>query len=351
MKETNYEPYKKASKFVSIKEFLLYRWFGRKVVDYSIASATGLFDIHTLSWNQDALGLAGITEDQLFTPVPPTEVLQGLKQSISQRTGLPGNIPFVVGASDGSLANLGIGAINPGEVAVTIGTSGAIRQLVSKPRTDYQAQKTFCYAFTDSLSLIGGATNNGGIVLKWLKETFGNNETIESLLSQAEKVPPGSEGLLFLPYLNGERAPIWNSKVRGNLVGLSLSHKKEHIIRAGLEGVIFSIYHVGQELEQLAGRSTKLLASGGFARSPLWLQILSDVFNQEVHVPLSHQSSAWGAAWVGLHAINEVQDLHAIKGSIPLLGTYSPNEENHKQYQELFAAYKHFSLNTNDFYK
>lgn len=349
MKETNFQPYKMASKFVSIKEFLLHRWFGSQLVDYSIASATGLFDSQTLTWNEEALSLAGITEDMLFTPVPPTTTLTALNKDIAHNMGLPINIPFVIGASDGPLANLGIGAIKPGEVAITIGTSGAIRQLVTEPKTDH-LQETFCYTFTDSLSLIGGPTNNGGIVLKWLKDTLGEDLSYDSMNSLASSIPVGSEGLLFLPYLNGERAPMWNSKMRGNLFGLSLRHKREHIIRAGMEGVIFSIYHVGLALERLAGKPEKILASGGFARSPLWIQMLSDVFNQEVYVPLSHQSSAWGAAWLALYSIGEVKDLESIKEHIPMQGHYLPNKENHLIYSNIFPLYKDLSETLNKYY-
>lgn len=347
MKETNYSPYKEAKKFVSIKEFLLYRWFGSELVDYSVASATGLFDLYTLNWNHEALNLAGITEKMLFKPVPPTTVITDLHAEIAQQMGIRQEIPFVIGASDGPLANLGIGAIDPGEVAITIGTSGAIRQIVSNPKID-EKQETFCYRFTDTLSIIGGPTNNGGIVLSWLKETLGHQGSYDSMTALAEKVSPGAEGLLFLPYLNGERAPMWNAKMRGNLFGLSLRHHQEHIVRAALEGVIFSVYHVGQALERLAGPPTKILASGGFARSPLWLQILADVFNQEVKVPISHQSSAWGAAWLALHAIGEVNTLDSIKEHIPMQGHYMPNERNHEIYLEAFSKYKRVSEFMND---
>jgi gluconokinase len=339
MKETNYEPYHKATKFVSIKEFLLFRWFKTEQVDYSVASATGMLDLETLQWNSDALQVAGITEDNLFQPVPPTTVIRNLDRTVASEMGLPVDVPFVIGGSDGPLANLGIGAIERGEVAITIGTSGAIRQIVSEVNTD-PAEQTFCYRFTDQFSVIGGPTNNGGIVLNWLKDTLRFNGSYDSMMSLAEKAGPGAEGLLFSPYLNGERAPMWNSKMRGNLFGLTLRHSQEHIIRAGLEGVIFSVYHVGQALEKLAGPPTKLLASGGFARSPLWLQILADVFNQEVHVPKSHQSSAWGAAWIALYALGEVNSLEAIKEHIPMEGLYKPDPENHQIYMESFDHYK-----------
>lgn len=349
MKQTNFPAYQQADKFVSIKEFLLYRWFGTQMVDYSIASATGLYDIHTLNWNPNALQLVGITEDMLFTPVPPTTKITGLNKEIAKQLGLPTNIPFIIGASDGVLANLGIGAIHPGEVAITIGTSGAIRQIVAKPRIDH-FQETFCYTFTDTLSLIGGPTNNGGIVLKWLKDTFGQNENYESMSKLASTVPAGSENLLFLPYLSGERAPMWNAQMRGNLYGLSLRHRREHIIRAGMEGVIFSIYHVGQALERLAGQPNKILASGGFARSPLWVQMVADIFNQEVQVPVSHQSSAWGAAWLALYTIGMANDITDIKNFIPMQGQHTPNQQNHEIYMEMFSLFKQLSEAMNNHY-
>ena len=343
MKETNYEPYQKATRFVSIKEFILFRWFRTELVDYAVAAATGLFNIHTLKWDEHALKLAGITKDQLFDPVPPITSITGLNHHIAEKIGISIHTPFIIGASDGPLANLGIGAIRPGEVAITIGTSGAIRQIVSEPKIDH-FQETFCYTFTDSLSLIGGPVNNGGIVLKWLKEIVGQNLDYDALTELAKMAPPGAEGLLFSPYLNGERAPMWNANIRGNLLGLSVRHKQEHLIRAGLEGVIYSIFHVGEALERLAGQPKKILASGGFARSSLWLQILADVFNQEVEVPISHQSSAWGAAWMALLAIGEVNDLASIKEHIPMKGNYIPNNENHQIYQEKFMLYKELSI-------
>jgi gluconokinase len=342
MKETNFEPYFRAAKFVSIKEYLLYRWFGAELVDYSVAAATGLFDIHSLSWNEEALLKAGISKEKLFKPVHPNTILTGLDRNIAMQTGLDANTPFAIGASDGPLANLGVGAINPGEVAVTIGTSGAIRQFVSSPKID-ESQQTFCYTFTDELSLIGGPTNNGGIVLRWLRDNVAGGLDYPTMMSLAETVPPGSDGLIFLPYLNGERAPLWNAHARGTLHGLSIHHKKEHIIRAGLESVIFNLFQVGQALEAVSGPPSKILASGGFARSPLWIQILADVFNEEVDIPISHQSSAWGAAWVALHAIGEVKDLMSIKEHIPMQSQYKPNQANHEKYMETYTRFKKLS--------
>jgi gluconokinase len=349
MKETGYEPYLNAYKFVSIKEFLLARWFNQFIVDYSIASATGLFNIHTLKWDEQALEITGIKNEQLSNPVRPTTILDGINQRVSAEMNIPSSTPFVIGGSDGPLANLGIGAISPQDIAITIGTSGAIRKMSSYPKTDLQ-QEVFCYAFDTDLWVTGGPTNNGGITFRWLREVLGENEVKQALplgkdaydllTELASSVKPGSNGLLFLPYLNGERAPHWDSNARGSYVGLSPFHEKSHLIRAGLEGVIFNIYQIGETLERLSGPSDRLLASGGFARSPFWLQILADVFGKVVEVPTSHQSSAWGASWTALYALNEVPSFEAIKNYIPMQNTVLPDMNNHLVYEELYGIFR-----------
>ena len=349
MRENRIEAYEQAKRFVSIKEFLTGRWFDTASVDYSIASATGMFDIETLSWNEEALELAGISVSQLSTPVEPTFIFQGMHPSIAERIGIPADIPFAAGGSDGPLANLGIGAIDPGETAITIGTSGAIRQMNAKPRTD-EKQQVFCYAFSKERWILGGPINNGGIVLQWLNDVLGQ-ETLETainknedpytiMLSAAEKVAPGANGLLFLPYLNGERAPHWDANARASFIGLSMHHHKSHMVRAGLEGVLFSLLSVSAALRQLTGETNTLYASGGFARSSFWVQMLADIFGQDIHLPMSHQSSAWGAAWCSLLAVNEVNTFQEIKEHIPMRDTIKPHMETHQTYTELYQVYR-----------
>lgn len=349
MKETNFEPYKKAAKFISIKEYLLHEWFGTYVVDYSVAAATGMFNIRTQTWDHATLQLAGISSAQLSTIVEPTYQLKGLSKCVAEEMGINCDLPFIIGASDGPLANLGIGAIEKGELAVTIGTSGAVRQMATEPHTD-DKQEIFCYSFTKDLWVMGGPTNNGGIVFQWLKDLLGEVEVIKAkdrgidpydlLTEMAQKVTPGSNGLLFMPHLNGERAPFWDAKARGSYIGLTLSHQKPHLVRSGLEGVILSIYHVGEALNRLAGEPKTIYASGGFARSNLWLQILADVFGTEVRVPESHQSSAWGAAWIALLSLGKVQSLQDIKQSIPMKNNIIPNANNYHNYQQIYQIYR-----------
>ncbi|QAS53373.1 gluconokinase [Halobacillus litoralis] len=345
MKKYRYEPWEQADYFVSVKEFLLYRWFGEKVVDYSIAAATGLFNIHTHKWDEETLHLAGISEGQLFAPVPPTYAMENMREHFAEKAGLKRSTPFVIGGSDGPLANLGIGAIRPGETAITIGTSGAIRQFSSEPLLD-DRQEIFSYSFTDDLWITGGPSNNGGLVLKWVQQLFETESEslpLEKLSELAAEVEAGSENLLFLPYLNGERAPFWKAEAKGSFIGLTPSHRKEHMTRAAMEGVLFSILHIASALERLGNKHEKIFASGGFARSPVWVQMLADLFNKRIDIPVSHQSSAWGAAWVALYSLGHVDRLEDIKESIPMNQHYVPNEENHQKYRQLFDVYQSVS--------
>ena len=339
MKETKYEPYVQAKYFMSIKEYLLQCWYNQRVIDYSMASATGLFNPDTHTWNQTLLSLTGIHENQLSRIVPPTEILTGINPLKADEMGIDSDLPFVIGAADGQLANLGIGAILPGEVAVSVGTSGAIRQFTSGVKMS-ENQETFCYSFTKDFSIIGGPTNNGGNALQWLKDLLNDPRDFADFLADAEKVPLGADGIIFHPYLNGERAPLWNQRAKGNFFGLSVTHKREHFIRAVLEGITFNLFQIGKTLESLAGKHQKIYVNGGLSRSPLWLQMIADVFEAEIYVPESHHSAAWGAAWTALVAIDKVHSFEEIKRNIPMGKAIVPNKENSEKYRLIYEKYE-----------
>lgn len=339
MKEVEYEPYLKANYFLSIKEYILQKWFGQCVIDYSMAAATGLFNAKTFQWDDEILELAGVKKEQLSKIVPPTEVLTGINKDVAKNMGISNDMPIVIGAADGQLANLGIGAILPGEVAITAGTSGAIRQFTKGFRIS-DKQETFSYAFTEDYSIIGGPTNNGGIALQWLKELLNYQGSFYEFTAEAEQVAPGADGLIFLPYINGERAPLWNQHAKGNFFGMSITHKKEHFVRAVLEGITFNLYQIGQALEELAGEPEKIFVNGGLSRSSLWLQMLADVFGKEVYVSESHHSAAWAAAWTGLVALGKADSFAEIKKNVLMGEAVKPNMENHKIYSKIFNKYE-----------
>lgn len=347
--------FRSAYKFIGMKEYIFAKLFNRYVIDYSLASATGLFHLQQLNWDEEALQCAGISRDQLSELVPATYMLTGLEEGYAEAMGLERDTPFVIGASDGVLANVGIGAIEQGQVAVTIGTSGAVRTVVTQPLTD-EAGRLFCYALHDDLWVIGGAINNGGLTLRWLKELFAESGLdskslqrlgsesageldYDRLSAEAEQVAVGADGLLFLPYLTGARAPHWDANARGVFIGLSLYHKRQHMIRAAFEGVMFRINSVLQAIEQHAGKVQEIKASGGFARSPFWCQMLADVTGCTVTIPEDIESSAIGAAKLGLLAIGDIERLTDLNGWTAARTRVEKNDEHHAIYRRLAAIF------------
>ncbi|WNR46522.1 gluconokinase [Paenibacillus roseipurpureus] len=335
-------------KFIGIKEYVFAKLFGQYLIDFSLASATGLFNLEQLDWDQGALDYARVTPNQLSTLVPTTHRVQGLSTADAAAMGLSTDTPFIVGASDGVLANLGVGAFEPGVVAVTIGTSGAVRSVVTKPQTDPDG-KLFCYALTENFWVVGGPINNGGIVFRWVRDHIAAAEAEEArlkgmdpydhLTALASEVSAGSDGLLFLPLLSGERAPYWNANARGVYFGLSLSHQKKHMIRAALEGVMFSIQAVAASLEQMMGPAKVIRASGGFARSEFWRQMMTDMLGTAVTVPDSIESSGIGAALLGLLAMGEIEDLSHAHQWIQVGKAHEVNQNDYRVYQQLTSIY------------
>lgn len=340
--------FERAARFVGIKEYVFFRLFGQWIVDYSMASATGLFNLRKLDWDEGALALAGLTPARLPLLVAPTHHLEGLDPALAADLGLAADVPFVVGANDGVLSNLGVNAIQAGEVAITIGTSGAMRAVLDRPLTDAKG-RTFCYLLTDNRWVIGGPVNNGGIAFRWVRDELAAAETetakrlgidpYEVLTRIAERVPPGSEGLIFHPFLTGERAPWWNASMRASFFGLAAHHRKEHMVRAVLEGVIYSLFSILPAVEGLIGPTRTMKATGGFARSGLWRQMLADVFDREVVVPESFESSCLGAAILALYALGEADTLNVVAGMVGATHRHLPIPQNVAVYAQLSSIY------------
>ncbi|HWK04300.1 MAG TPA: gluconokinase [Puia sp.] len=329
------EIFRKADKFMGIKEYIFYKLFGELVVDTSIASATGMLDIRTLEWDGGILDFLSILPAQLSRVVSPGHTLyyDGAGAEAAVRLRLPSGTPVVAGSSDGASANLATGAIGDHIMAITIGTSGAARMVIPGVQMDPH-MRTFCYHVRGSSYISGGATNNGAVVIQWLKEDIlQTEEDFSQLFAMAEKVAPGAEGLLFIPYILGERAPVWNSKARGLFFGLGIGHTNAHLIRAAMEGVIYCLYSIGKILVE-DKEVRELHATGGFARSPLWLQVLANVFNTRVLVFGDDEGSALGAVVIGLEA-------SGIPFSFPKkeLTVYEPDLSVHAVYRKGFEKF------------
>ena len=305
-----------AFKFISMKEYAWYKLFGKYQVDHSIASATGLFDNKELVWCNEALNFCGITNRQLSEPVPVLHTETNLKDNYRQQLNLNENVLFIPGAGDGATANLGCGALSPGVAALTIGTSGAIRVVTEKPVQDERGS-IFSYILAGNLFINGGAINNGGIALQWFLQTFlqkqsASEKDYEWMFKEIADVGKGADGLLFLPYILGERAPVWDAGAKGAFIGIRSTHTLKHFMRAVIEGICFSLLQVLDNIEKKSPVEV-IYATGGFTQSELWLQLLADILNKKICVLNTADSSAMGAIYMGMHAKGVIQAWEDVK--------------------------------------
>jgi gluconokinase len=327
--------------WVGIKDYVLARLCDALVTDHSLASGTGLMDIHQLAWDPEALHLAGISAEQLPELVSTTTVLPGLTSDAATTTGLPADTPVVVGAGDGPLANLGLGAVNPGVAACSIGTSGAIRVMVERPNVD-PLGGVFCYALTEHLWAVGGAINNGGVVLEWAGDALApdlGDKAEEALLELAAQAPVGSGGLIMLPYLLSERAPHWSSLPRGAYIGLTREHRRPHLVRAALEGVCQQLALVLQSIRAAGNDVREVRATGGFARSELWRQMLADVLGMEIKFTAAHEGSSFGAALLGMQALGLVPSIDVAADLVQIDRTVRPRAAEAATYASLLPVF------------
>jgi gluconokinase len=308
------------------------------LVDLSLASGTGLYDIHARHWDPEALDIAGVRPDQLAEVVPTTAKLR-LKPAVAAAAQLPADTPLIIGAADGPLANLGVGATPAGVAAVSLGTSGALRTVVNAPTAD-AAGRLFCYALTEDRWVIGGAINNAGSVVRWAGQSFAGgfarpaaevedpDERDAALLTEAASAPPGSDGLLCLPYLLGERAPWWRSGMRGAYIGLRREHGRAHLVRAAVEGVCQQLALVRDSFAAENFPVTEVRATGGAVASDLWIGVLAAALDLPVAIADTPEGTALGACLLGLHALGELPDLDHAAALIEIGKPTRPDPEN-----------------------
>lgn len=331
---------RRAAFWVGHKDWVLDRLCGRLVVDHSLASGSGLLDIHRLEWDDEALALAGIRESQLPTLVPTRHVLPGLLPDAAAATGLPADTPVVVGAGDGPLANLGVGAVRPGVAACSIGTSGALRVAVDSPGVD-PGGGVFCYAITEERWVIGGAINNGGVTLDWVRAQIAEDPDTPTadLLDRAAGVPAGSGGLLMLPYLLSERAPHWSSLAKGAYVGLTRAHRREHLVRAAVEGVCLQLALVLRSMRAAGHDVAQVRATGGVMRHPLWRRTLANAFGMPISLLAGQQGSGFGAALLGMDALGLVDSIDRAADVLPVSDTVAPVVAEAAVYEALLPVF------------
>lgn len=314
-------------RWVGVKELVLHALTGTWALDESVASGTGLWNAAARDWDPAALRAAGIDAGALAPLVPTTAVVGGITASAARETGLPAGLPVVAGGGDGPMANVGIGAVRPGVAACSIGTSGALRLTVDRPAVDPD-RRLFSYALDDRRWVTGGAINNGGSVLRWVGDALAPDlgaHAEDELLALAAAVPVGADGLVLLPSLLAERAPHWRTDARGAYVGLTARHGRGHLVRAAVEGASLQLALVLDSLRDAGHRVDEVRATGGFARSPFWRQLLSDVLGLPIGFPEGHEGSGLGAAATAMRGLGLLDGDDAVTDGIVIAQRLVPD--------------------------
>lgn len=302
-------------RFVSLKEWLWWRFFRAWEVDPSMASATGLLDIRSRVWHADALAYAGIREGQLSELVPVSHVRTEPNDERLRAAGL-GAVPFHVGASDGALAQLGLGLTDGTTTALTAGTSLAVRRIANHAKTD-AASRIFCYILDDERYVIGAPSNSGGIVIDWLHRQLADVglpgvDQVAALCDAAASV--AADDLLCIPYVAGERAPIWDARASGAFIGLRLHHTPLHLVRAALEGIAQNAHWIADAVLSGEPQPKRLLVAGTLFETKWLRQVLADVFQLPVDYLMDTDASTLGAIHAARAALQLPPLTHATDG-------------------------------------
>lgn len=311
LRERRQREFAAAARFVSLKEWVWHGWFGEWQVDASIASATGLYNLREGLWDAGALRAAGITADRLSQLTATMYTRRGgVREPKLRAAGIGDETTFTIGASDGVLANLGAGAIGRDELVLTIGTSLAVRTGTPTPATD-PASQIFCYVLDAGRFIAGGASNSGGILLDWLYHSLLSDggaggdtahagergdakDGLAALVRTAGDVESGD--LLCLPYISGERAPIWRAGAGATFTGLRLEHTRAQVIRAAIEGILLNARWAAEQVFAKLGRPQRVVATGKVLDAGWIRQLTADIFALPVLSLGAVDASVLGAA-------------------------------------------------------
>jgi gluconokinase len=365
-----------AAGWITIGEYLERRLFGASRVSYSVASWGGLLDRRALAWDAPLLDHLGLQPSQLAPLADVSAPLRGLSgrgtdgRPYAERWPALRDVPWFPAIGDGAAANIGSGCTGPGRIALTVGTTGALRVVLNSARdkqTSRQADKQtgsangsqspslpvsqspglpvsqsptevpaglWCYRVDGRRALLGGATSEGGNVYAWLRQTLslGEPEAIERALAEQ---PPDSHGLTVLPFLAGERSPGWAGDARATIHGLGLNTAPIEILRASLEAVAYRFALIGHALLQDQRQATCVASGGALLSSPTWMQIIADTLGRPVVASEEREATSRGVALLALEslgAIATVDELPAADGEV-----YQPNPANHAIYQDAIA--------------
>jgi xylulokinase len=337
------------------KDYVRFKLTGERATDVTDASGTLMLDVARRQWSREILEAAGIDSALLPQLHESPQICGAVSAAGATATGLAEGTPVVAGAGDQAAGATGMGIVAPGAVSATIGTSGVVFAATDHPALDPRGRvHTFCHAIPGRWHVMG-VTQAAGLSLSWFRDILAanrrdkNSEDLFTLMTDAASATPsGADGLLWAPYLMGERTPHLDSEARGMLAGLTASHTQGHIVRAILEGVAFSLKDTFTIFEEMKVPVKNIRLGGGGAKSPLWQQIQADIYNHEVEIVEAEEGAAYGAAilaGVGVKMWPTVEAacgaaVHVAQRVQPISANASVMLASYARYRKLYPAMK-----------
>jgi len=346
VQENEPEVFAKARHVLLPKDYIRYKLTDAYAMDRAGGAGTILFDLASRTWSDEVIGALDIPAEWLPPTFDGPEITGHISAAAAAETGLAEGTPVVGGGGDQAAQAVGVGAVQPGIIALTLGTSGVVFATTESPLVEPEGRlHAFCHAVPDRWHFMGVMLSAAGS-LQWYRDTLAPDVDFDDLLAETATVPPGSEGLLFLPYLTGERTPHPDPLARGAWVGVTVRHTRAHMTRAVLEGVAFGLKD-SFTLIQEAGLATieQVRVSGGGAKSALWRQVLADVLNVELVTVNTTEGAAFGAALLAGVGAGHYDDVpSACEAMIQVTGRTTPGDAAatypayYERYQALYPA-------------
>jgi xylulokinase len=344
VRENELENWRRVRSLMLPKDYVRFRLTGERATDVADASGTLLLDVANRRWSKAMLNLVQMDESLLPRLYESPEICGQISDAGAEATGLKKGTPVVAGAGDQAAGAIGMGIVSPGTVSATIGTSGVVLAATDRPALDSRGRvHTFCHAVPGRWITMG-VTQAAGLSLRWFRDQLGSDgrqQSYDSLTAEAANAPPGCDGLLWAPYLMGERTPYLDPAARGMLVGLTASHTRSHVIRAILEGVAFSLRDTFTIFREMEVPVTKIRLGGGGARSPLWRRIQADIYGQPVETVAAEEGAAYGAAILaGVGAKTWCSVDEACQSVVRVVENITPGPEDSQALEKSYAVYR-----------
>lgn len=326
--------YRKVEHWITFGEYFLWRLFAKRGTSFSVASWSGMLNFRSLEWDKDWLNFLGLRESQLSPLTDIDSPLSGLKSPWAERWEPLKKVPWFPTIGDGAAANIGSGCDSPERIALTLGTTGAMRVVLDPSTIKNIPQGLWCYRVDRNRSLLGGATTEGGNLFSWMRQTLqlGSKEAVEKELTT---MVPAAHGLTILPFVAGERAPGWNENAKASINGITLNTKPVEIVQAGLEAVAYRFAIIYRRIaEHLPPSPTRQIVVGGgsMLSSPAWTQVFADVLGEPLITLLEKENTSRGLALLALERLGLIQSTSDLA---PEMGrVFQPNMKNHEIHSE-----------------